>query len=433
MQRLKFTNFTDFLAAALCIVVAISLQIQVTLFQSPDYLGLRINLTDLFIIPVGLAILATLLLKQSLWPAWRMKHVYLWLLGLTGILAFALIHTHYTFGEISRWALVNKFGGWFILLALMGMGAWIVTNARREWIELFLKTFLYVSLAVLVFEQIYLITQSYPWWRGTIFVHPYATGLMANRNAYGLLFIATICLATCLYFSDRPLVKSAYFHALYFLLPFFIMMNASRAVYVALGIVVPAMLIFHCKDVKKLRNLLIATLIGIAVFFAIFHDKKDKLLIFKDSHLEFLNTVAHPQTAVKHPGDSIRYTILSDAKEMIPAHPVLGSGLGSALLYQEQKHGKIINLIDCTALWLLVETGLIGFLAFAAFYVQTARTVHSSYTTDEDLSKTFQKSLLFMLVGFTAMSLLHEIMYTRFIWFFLGFGLAMPSRMRQDV
>ena len=120
------------IAAALCFITALSLQIQISLFASPTYLGLRINLTDLLVPFAGAAILVTLLTKRSLWPQWNMKHIYIWLAVLTGIFAAALIHTHFTYGEISRWALVNKFGGWIVLLGIMGMGAWMAANATQK-------------------------------------------------------------------------------------------------------------------------------------------------------------------------------------------------------------------------------------------------------------------------------------------------------------
>ncbi len=173
--------------------------------------------------------------------------------------------------------------------------------------------------------------------------------------------------------------------------------------------------------------------IGIIAFAAIFHDKPDKLVILKDNHLEIVSVVQEGPQTLEYPGDPIRLSIIADAKEMIAMNPAIGSGLGSMLLYQEQKHGKMINLIDCTALWILVEMGLIGLVLFAGFYIQSARTLCAAYKTDEDLSKAFRKSLFFILIAFTIMSLFHEIMYTRFIWFFLGLGLALPSRMRQSV
>ena len=64
------------------------------------------------------------------------------------------------------------------------------------------------------------------------------------------------------------------------------------------------------------------------------------------------------------------------------------------LLYHEKKHGQIINLIDCTPVWLLVETGLIGLLAFAAFYVQSFRALYMQWKQDEGFIRAFRLGII---------------------------------------
>lgn len=436
---MKYTGFTNTLVAALCFITALSLQIQVTLFQSPDYLGLRINLTDLLVIPVGIAILITLLTHKSLWPVWRMKHIYLWLATLTIIMGLALVHTHFTFGEISRWALINKFGGWIILLAIMGMGAWVSSNARKIQLDIFIKLFLCFAASVMAFDLAWTGIELYPWaphWMDdNTFIAEAPHGLMANRNAYALLIITAICLATCHYFATHAdMWIRICTHTLYFLIPAFILLNNSRAAFIVLCLLIPLMLIMHRKETKKIKTLLLAILIGLTPMAQLIHGHSDKLPILLQEQTELAAAIPDNKAPsdIANPGDSMRLIILQDAFEMIPQHPLLGSGLGSALLYQEQKHGNIVNLIDSTPLWLLVETGAIGLIIFAAFYVMTARALYTAYKTDEDETKTFHLALLFILIGFAVMSLFHEIMYTRLIWFFLGLGLVLPSRMRQD-
>ncbi len=436
---MKHTGFTNILVAALCFITALSLQIQVTLFQSPGYLGLRINLTDLLLVPAGIAILATLLTRNSLWPTWRMKHAYLWLAALTIIMGFALVHTHFTFGEISRWALVNKFVGWIVLLAIMSMGAWIAANARQAQLDLFLRLFLCFAASVMVLDLTRTSIQLYPWaplWMDdNSFIAQPIHGFMANRNAYALLVISSLCLATCYYAAPRAdKWLKACTHTIYFLLPVFILLNDSRTSLIVLCFLIPIMLIMHRKQTRKIMSLLLAMLVGLAPAALLIRDHNDKFPMLLKPRMELVSAISDNKTpsSITNPGDSIRLTIFQDALEMIPQHPVLGSGLGSALLYQKQKHGDIVNLIDSTPLWLLVETGAIGLLIFAAFYIMTARTLYTTYKSDEDETKTFHLALLFILIGFTIMSLLHEMMYTRFIWFFLGMGLALPSRMRRD-
>ena len=436
------------ITAGLCFLTALSLQIQVTLFKSPTYLGLRINLTDLLVPFAGAAILATLLARKSLWPQWRMPHVYAWMGALTALITLSLLHTHFTYGEISRWALVNKFGGWFVLVAIMGMGAWIASNATQKNLERFIKIFLAFGLFVVAHQLAILLLDLFP--SAKIWIEPYKyfrfpmAGFMANRNAFGLLFICTLAIATCFHFLQPRTAPAFVVYGLYFLLPLFLVFNSSRAVFLTLCLMLPALLIVLGRHNKRTALILMITIAAGALFSGtLLHDKKDQIFIFKNTPYEFLLHQSDTDDQdnaliaegvrenIEYPGDSMRLVILKDAQTMFGENPILGNGLGSMLLYQEKTHGQMINLIDCTPLWILVEMGAIALLIFAAFYLRVAQSLYKAWKEDEEFSKTLHMSLMFLLFAFTFMSLFHEIMYTRFIWFFLGLGLALPARMRQ--
>ena len=438
-----------FLPPLLCAVCAVSLQIQVTLFQSADYIGLRINLTDLLLPLMGLAILASLLSRQSQWPDWGIRHFYPAIGGLTIILAAALLHTHFTFGEISRWALVNKFAGWFVLVGIMGVGGWIGNHAQTRHLEIFARAFLYFATIILLFQLSVIVLQSYPQTHGWLpyndLAHFPIAGLMANRNAYGLLSVAVYALATCLYFMPNPVVRPLCPQLFYFCLPFFLPFNGSRAVFIALCLILPMIFLLHRKQVRQCLQLTGAVFLGVAFIVAVFHDKPQEIAMLKMKPYEVLFnidnqsydsdgdrlTLADLANKTKYPGDSMRLTILQDAIDLIKQRPISGAGLGGMLLYQKQKHGAEINIIDCTPLWLLVETGAIGLIAFAAFYIRCAGVIFTKFKHGDGLMKAFRLALIFTGFGFAVMSLFHELFYTRFIWFFLGLGLTMPLKQHR--
>ena len=448
MNRLRLQAFSGLLPPLLCFAFAIALQIQITLFKTPDYLGLRINLGDLLVPFAGMAILYTLLRGQSLWPQWSIKHLYIWLGGLTLLLLAALIHTNFTYGEISRWAFVNKFGGWFVLMALLGTGGWLGTNATQKHLELFLKTFLYFGLLVIALEIFVVVGQVY-WQNNFIGMYTYTRypiyGYMVNRNAFAVLYLAIFALSTCLYFAGSTLLKRWYYYAFYFLMPFFMTFNGSRALIITLCIALAAFTILNIRQPKKISVLLLSFALGALLLVGIFHDKKDEIFMLNGQQLNFVDHVGgiiedeetpfgtYDPSKIAYPGDSMRLTILADAKEMLALRPVTGSGLGSMLLFQKEKHGQMINLIDCTPLWLLVETGLIGLLAFGAFYVQSARALFAQWKEDEGFIRSFRTGIIATMLCFTAMSLFHEMLYTRFVWVLLGLGLTIGIRKRQNV
>ena len=427
-------NFANALVWTLCVLCAFSIQTQITLFSSETYLGLRINLTDIIAPFAGIAILVTLLRRQSVWPDLKMPYIYHWLAALTLILGGALLYGWHLYGELSHWALVNKFCGWFILLAIMGLGAWIAANARRAQLELLLKITLYFLLAFVLLETLVLSLQSFSslqaWIPRNDFIATPIDGLMANRNAYSFLYVAVFAISTNFYFSNTPLIKPNYSYILFFLLPFFVVFNASRASWVTLALIFLIMAVLNWHQKKKVFKLAACLLIGTAILALVLMDtqRRQEVNYISPRMLEILEGT--PET---HAGDIMRVTIIKMAWPMVRERPLLGSGLGSAMIEQQRQTGAIINLIDNTSLWLLVETGVVGLLTFLGFYIVVTRNLFQRLKDDDEFSKTLRQSVLYIIFGFTLMCLLHELLYTRFLWFFLGLALALPARMRQDV
>ena len=62
------------------VVFALALQIQVTIFASDDYFGLRVSVADLLLPFAGLFIFVSLLNNKSNWPEWRGKYLIFFVL-----------------------------------------------------------------------------------------------------------------------------------------------------------------------------------------------------------------------------------------------------------------------------------------------------------------------------------------------------------------
>src|SRR4051812_36344317 len=66
------------------------LQIQADFFDTESYAGLRLNAADLLLPVIGLLILASLYLKQSEWPVYKIPKVYIWIAAMTIVLSVSL-------------------------------------------------------------------------------------------------------------------------------------------------------------------------------------------------------------------------------------------------------------------------------------------------------------------------------------------------------
>jgi O-antigen ligase len=131
---------------------------------------------------------------------------------------------------------------------------------------------------------------------------------------------------------------------------------------------------------------------------------------------------------ITYHGDSNRLNILHHVSGMIKEKPFLGSGLGSVIITQVRETGSYIDLMDCTALWLWAETGVIGLLFFLTFYILCFRAIwKKAHNKDApEFTQRFSMGAILMLLTFGVMSLFHELLYTRFLWVFLGMALTLP-------
>jgi O-antigen ligase len=314
-------------------------------------------------------------------------------------------------------------GGWLILVAILGMGGWIGRNANQKQISFLLRLFLSFFLLTLFISIIYfsMITLD-----GSI--NSFMAGLIANRNSFAFLFIAVLCISTVFYLSNNRLLPSSFNYALFFMMPFFLLLNGSRAAWITIGILLIAMAVIHRHKLKKIVILALFAAAGTASLHGTYSLMNKDVAVLNPRVMGVFQ--GNPED---YGGDQIRIAVLKFVLPMIEERPVLGSGLGSIMMEQQQKNGQVINLLDNTGLWLLAETGIIGLIAFAFFYFLIVRQLFRNIAEDEEFSKTLRQSILFLILGFTIMCLFHEFLYTRFLWFFLGLSLALPAKMRQAV
>jgi O-antigen ligase len=99
------------------------------------------------------------------------------------------------------------------------------------------------------------------------------------------------------------------------------------------------------------------------------------------------------------------------------AHPILGAGIGA---YMHQQIG-VIGLpvvIHSTPVWLLAETGIVG---FAVFLAAACRLLLLGI---QRRGQSWARLLVLILCAMAAMSFVHELLYQRAFWILLGATLA---------
>jgi hypothetical protein len=125
-----------------------------------------------------------------------------------------------------------------------------------------------------------------------------------------------------------------------------------------------------------------------------------------------------PGTLDWETSDSEHWTSMVQGLQLFLESPLFGSGLGIYIYGQLKQFGKPL-LIHSSAIWLLAETGLVGFLAFAVPFARILAVEWQRRKMGD-----FGGQLVVMtLVAFAVTSMVHELLYQRPIWLLLGAGL----------
>lgn len=416
------------LGTLLTVSFAVLLQVQVTIFASETYAGLRVNAADFLIPIVGIIILYSLARKKSSWPHWRSPFGYWCLVLIAGLLGYGLINGFLLMGELSRWALLNKFIGWFVICGYIGAAGWLATNGYKCTIQTYYRTFL-SSFCVLSF--ISLVHFFLYWEQGIETFGPAPFNFQAfmfNRNSYAFLFVTIIL--SCMFIAshhDKAKKAETLLHlSLWLMLPTLTYFNGSRALWLCLLLLIPLTLIYY--KTLRLRHVLICLAIGSAFAFTLFPNSLPKgLQAFHQSIMLFVSeenriSVAKRLNTQKN-YNHVRYMTLETGWELIQKHPIRGAGLGSILKAQIDENAKMVSVLDNTLLWVLVEMGPLGLLSFLLVYVVMLKAIVGK--TFKDMSDTARLGLS-LLLFFGFFSMLHEILYTRFFWFICAMLLVTP-------
>ena len=105
--------------------------------------------------------------------------------------------------------------------------------------------------------------------------------------------------------------------------------------------------------------------------------------------------------------------------------PIIGVGLGVFSWRSQLEGGNPSgDVLHNTALWLLAETGIIGLVLFSLFFLACIRSLISESKNKSSLSISIL-GLIFVMLG---ASIGTEILYQRYLWFFIGLALAYKQK-----
>ena len=338
------------------------------------------------------------------WPVWRIAGANAWIAGGSAVIVLALLHGWASFGW-TDWAFVNKGIGWLILLCYGATGALIIRRAQLRGLDALLRTLAASGAAIALIEIGIIVLSRMGVDAANGLVEARVSGLSQNANAFA--FMLLLVLAATIVLRVQPLLRSGLMVVALLGLWF----TGSRAGLLALPVVFAAALLAGVS----LRPLLTAVMAAAAFVASIAMLPSlarsgggavpDVMIAFRQDIS--MSTYQHLQT-------------IQDGLALFLAHPIIGAGLGAYMDDRLRTAGEPL-VIHSTAIWLLAETGLVGFAVFLAAAWRLLREAVRHRAEPAGLL------LLLILCALAVMSLVHELLYQRAFWLLLGAALAVSG------
>lgn len=411
--------------AFLFLIAALSAGLQILVTIDIGGTPLRVALADL-ILPVAFVLIAFVAARHpaSALPNWRVPYLPAGMIAMTVWLTVSIVQGRLIEGEWISWALLNKGVGWLILLGYFAVGSLLRTLAPARSKAVLIKCFVGFGIAVGAITAVMYISykSGVPIHWDAIKDYDRVRGFSQNANAYGILCAVTlvILIAEAQYRSSLPRLATTLGGGL---LVAIIALTGSRS-----GILAGTFGLFGLSLVGKLPWLRVAT-IGVAgglMFAGIIGAAKVGDALYPEVHGGGASTYILNVPMVQGGSTDIRQTQFQAALTQWQQRPILGIGLGRFLTSGYNAASSEPATLHNTAIWVLVETGAIGLILFAGFFLYVGVSVFRCGRGNQDFDLAV---VLALLCAFVGASIGTDVLYQRYFWFLAGFLLAVS---RED-
>ncbi len=414
--------------------MAIGFQVQTTAHIGDSQI--RLAIADFFIPVIFVIALAH---SPGFFTArWRVRHIWAWLGVLSAAFTIALVVGRIGAGEWIRWAVVNKYAGWYVLLMYFLVGGWLAAAYGDVATQTFLRWFLvafWASCALVGFRY-------FPQFElGSVFFLEGVRfqALMENPNAFGILAALAIAVQAPQLAAKKLFTRHC--HVLGLTVAFIALVySGSRSAW--LGLIFGYLILIFTRSVS-MRHTLAAGVLASFVFVApvVLPSQIASFLVPPpvrggDATSALPGAASLARLNFSDKDTAIRMRTMKAALAMWQDRPIVGVGLGGYIASEKRRDailapagpaagdpGRQLVLIHNSALWLLTETGLLGAAAFIGFFLACFHALGRDIRSDT--RDPLSASMLAALFVFAGASLGTEVLYQRHFWFLLGCALAL--------
>lgn len=373
--------------------------------------SLTFNLADPVAIVLSISFLA-LWYKEYLHQAlWRVQGFGPAMFCLVIMIIYGWTLGFFKVGLID-WATYNRGLGLLIVFAYLISGSMITALLGPKMMSTVLTTFLLTTISILILYLSVYHFLHYETLRDLKWTNWRFNGMILNRNA--LAFAATLFLSVSIVYSSKIFQHR---HNLIIGILFgVILLTASRTGIATASIILLISVFMNYLNFRNFFYSLLWTvsLVVTSYFLAsIFPTIVADILGLNYSNALLTNLQTPELMTRVH---SERVASYMWAIKMWKSNPIFGAGLG-AFIAAHMNDFKDPLTIHNTALWVLTEMGVVGFILFLA--IPLAFLSHLWKQSKIELKKD-DFALILIGITFTLFSQTHDMLYQRVFWFLLG-------------
>ena len=400
----KLNLHIERMVALLCgLVVPVLIGVQLRIPTESHLLS--INIADPFVLVGALTFLTIWLVQLRHQRIWRIEHFNIGIICFLVMVAYGWLRGQFGYGG-NHWADFNRGLGALVLMCYLFCGAMLPALLSSRFIESAVRI---IPITSSIFLILYIVfggsleseTLELLAW------HPHHfNGLIGNRNALAFVLVVMICVALG-FGSGR---QNGWDHICLGLLLFLTVATSSRTGVICAVVAIGFGVMLGRRTLKEiawaLAIFVIANSLVYGIEFVVQNDWIRQSSVFVGDQL--IGSPLHAST------DRWQSYILGLA--MWRDQPFIGAGLGAFIeTYSDFKPRPLT--IHNTALWILAEMGIVGFILFLSLPLIILRHVfrHRRFTLGAA-----DFSLLAVLITAALFSQTHEILYQRILWFVLG-------------
>jgi len=433
------------------VALAIAFQIHATVSISSNLL--RVTLADL-LAPLLLSGAVLALARGALSiPKLSIPGQWIWPAVLSGWMAVALAVGHHYAGTWQPWALFNKFVGWFVLIGFFVLGAVLGSVSRPRVSNGFLRTLFVAAWTIAGFGLVAFVLYRFgisgalvdyrcdlrpeasaataPAF--TVIVESWLPvcsgrlqGLMANPNALGI-FLAVILTLQAPFMARGALFRPAVHVGGFAVLIAALVLTGSRSGWLGAIVGVPLLIYFRVFPYRRfaIAALTAAALLAVLLYAEAIHAGLGRTGAEGAAAPHYVYAFSYEGNVSGGVSANARLDQFLMAIDLWRDHPIVGAGLGGFLSHQVGEGESEPVVIHNSLLWLLTETGLVGALLFAAFFLLCLKALWPVRGGPQ--ACLFRLGVAASLLTFAGASVGTEILYQRHLWFLLGWALAQPA------